>query len=471
MGALLDQYLSSFGQSLQQIAAPPGGPPQSMADRGAANVEASQARASFEEPVGAMPPPGGGGEATFTELPMMPGETPEQNQAALDRSMGAQPQAGQTFETGDPTKIETAAAPTFEQPELAQIDMDTLPERKGPMKPEDVKTPQDLFAAADKEQIEGGIKALEGVLEEKGTTLDKAYENMTGGPPDTRLSREEKGQLLMEFGLGILSQNPQEGEGLAAVGASGLSTMESAREMRETKRTRPAEERKEQLEMDLTEAQIEAARRTDKEITTDKDGKMIIVDVESGRTISVTDSEGNPVAADPKSQQRYEREVARDMYRAVSCTGLEGEEMSRCETRALAYAAGGAGTAIAFPEIMSREATEAALRVLLDDNARFTRHLIPSSGERKTISNMSGAERAEVVRELAKVWGIRPDDDEDGDEPAPSGWNHPNVGMTEEEARGIELGSRVRHPDGGWVANRDGRLVRLDDKNRVMGAE
>ena len=88
-----------------------------------------------------------------------------------------------------------------------------------------------------------------------------------------------------------------------------------------------------------------------------------------------------------------------------------------------------------------------------------------------TIGIRFGAERHEVVRDEANVWVIRPDDEEDGDEPAPSGWNHPNVGMTEEEARGIELGSRVRHPDGGWVANRDGRLVRLDDKNRVMGAE
>ncbi len=466
MGAILEQYLSSFGQALSQLSAPPGGQP------GAGRRGTGPVMPGPQPPQGAPSFPPGEGEgvaeapasASF-ELPQLPGESPEQHQAQFDRSMEGQ--VGQTFETAAPTQLEAAPAPTFEQPELAQIDTEALPERKGPMSEADVKTPEDMFSAASPEQLEGGIKALEGVLEEKGSSLDEAYENMTGGPPDTRLTREEKGQLLMEFGLGILSQ----GGSTQAIGQSGLSTLQSARDMQEAKRTRPAEERKAQLEMDLTEAQIEAARRTDKEITTDKEGNMIIVDVESGKTISVTDAEGNPVAADPKSQQRYEREVARDMYRAVSCTGLEGDEMKQCETRALAYAAGGAGTAIAFPEIMSREATEAALRVLLDDDARFTRHLIPSSGERKTISDMSGAERAEVVRELAKVWGIRPDDEEDEGPSPPTGWNHPNVGMTQDEARNLEPGSRIKHPDGGWVANRNGSLVRLDQNGQVMEGE
>ncbi len=196
MGSILDRYLSSFGQSLQELAASPGGPPtSSLQARGQRNLETSQARASFaDQPVGDGAAPGGGGAGTFTELPMLPGETPEQNQAAYERSVG------QSFETGDPTQIETAPAPTFEAPGLTEIDPSQIPARKG-MNPEDVRTPEDLFAAASPEQIEGGIKALEGVLEEQGSSLDDAYENVTGGPPDTRLTREEKGTLLMQFDL------------------------------------------------------------------------------------------------------------------------------------------------------------------------------------------------------------------------------------------------------------------------------
>ncbi len=461
MGAALEQYLSSFGQSLQQLAQQPGGQPPGMQP------------SSFDQPpspVGApsFPPGAGAGEASAPpteasfELPQLPGESPEQHQAQYDRSVG------QSFETGVPTELEAAPAPTFEGPEVGQVDPSTMPER-GSVKPEDVKTPEDMFAAASPEELEGGIKALESVLEEQGSSLDEAYGNMTGGPPDTRLTREEKGTLLMQFGLSILAQNPMEGEGLAAVGAAGLSTMQTAREMRETKRTRPAEERQQQLEMDLTEAQIEAARRTNKEITTNKDGNMIIVDTETGRTITVTDAEGEPVAAGADSQRKFEREVSREMYRAVRCTGMDGAELERCETAALAYAAGGAGTTLAFPEIMDRENTEAALRVLLDDDARFTQHMIPSTGERKTISEMNGSERAEVVRETAKLWGLQVDEEEE--EGTPTGWNNQNVGMTREEARRVGPGQRIQHPDGGWVANRDGRLIRFDENNQEMGAE
>ena len=471
MGAALEQYLSSFGQSLQQLAQQPGQPP-------------GMQPSSFDQPpspVGApsFPPGAGGGAASAPppdpsfELPQLPGESDQQHQAQYDRSMG---EVGQSFETGDPTQLNAAPAPTFEAPGVGQVAPGAgggpaggPAAEPGSMEIDDVKSPEDMFAAASPEQISGGADVLEESLKEQGSSLDEAYGQLTGGPPDTRLSREEKAQLLMEFGLGILAQNPMEGEGLAAIGASGLSTMQSARDMKEAKRTQPMEERQAQLEMDLTEAQIAAAQRTNKELTTNSDGNMIIVDTESGRTIKVEDAEGNPVTGDPDNQQRYEREVARDMYRAVRCTGKEGDELERCETAALAYAAGGAGTTLAFPELMDRENTEAALRVLLDDDARFTEHLIPSTGERKTVSEMNGSERAEVVRETAKLWGIDPGEQDD-DPPTP-GWNNPNIGMTEDEARQLGPNQRIPHPDGGWVAHRNGRLVRLDENGQEMGTE
>ena len=147
----------------------------------------------------------------------------------------------------------------------------------GSMDIDDVKSTDDMFAAATPEQIEGGIKAMEGVLEEQGTSLDEAYANMTGGPPDTRLTREEKGTLLMQFGLSILAQGPMEGEGLAAVGAAGLSTMQTAREMRQAKADAPAKERALRLEERKTESEIQRNEMQGKEIGTDSDGKLLII--------------------------------------------------------------------------------------------------------------------------------------------------------------------------------------------------
>jgi hypothetical protein len=322
------------------------------------------------------------------------------------------------------------------------------------------------MAAATDEEIDKGVDVVEQQLEEAGSSIDEAYGNVTGGPPDTRLSRREKGQLLMEFGLRMLAYSGQEGAEFEAIGRAGIETMGSARAMREQKRRQPIEEQKEQLEMDLTRAQMEAAQRTRKEVTTDAEGNMIIVDTETGNRINVTDSSGNPVAAGAQDQRRFEKEVARDMYRAVRCTGMSGDELKNCEVAALAYASGGAGTVLAFPEIMDRENTTAALKVLLDEDAQYTKHTIPSTGEQKTIAQMTGEERAEIVAEYAKMWGVEPNQPRGTGSEAPTGWE--SVGMTQDQARQLQPGQRVPHPDGGYVWNDGGNLVRLGDDLQPM---
>jgi hypothetical protein len=329
-----------------------------------------------------------------------------------------------------------------------------------------VENPEDLMAAATDEEIAKGTDVVEQQLEEQGSSLDEAYAKVTGGPPDTRLSREEKGQLLMEFGLRMLAYSGQEGAEFEAIGRAGIETMGSARAMREAKRTRPMEEQKAQLELDLTRAQMEAAQRTRKEVTTDAQGNMIIVDTETGKRINVTDSEGNSVQGGAQEQRRFEKEVAREMYRAVRCTGMSGDELQTCEVAALAYASGGAGTVLAFPEVMDRENTTAALKVLLDEDAQYTKHVIPSTGESKTIANMTGEERAEIVAEYAKMWGVQPNEQRGTAAEAPTGWEA--VGMTEADAQQLQPGQKVPHPDGGFVANRDGKLVRLDENERLV---
>jgi len=423
---------------------------------------------SFEEavPPGVEGVPGGGGPAT--PQPLMPfdeeppidlptrtfdEEEEEVTQPTPEGEAPALPPGTEPTAPGEPRGRGKGGAQVAEGEEILQAD--------------DVENPEDLMAAATDEEIKAGTDVVEAQLEEQGSSLDEAYEKVTGGPPDTRLSREEKGQLLMEFGLRMLAYSGQEGAEFEAIGRAGIETLGSARAMKEAKRRRPREEEREALEMDLTRAQIEAARRTKKEVTRDAEGNMIIVDTETGKRINVTDSDGNPVPAGAETQQRFEKEVAREMYRAVRCTGLSGEELQTCEVAALAYATGGRGVVLAFPEVMDRENTTAALEVLLDKDAQYTQHTIPSTGEKKLISEMTGAERAEVVREYAQMWNVEPDKPRgEGEADTPRGWE--TVGMTQDEARQLQPGQKVPHPDGGFVANRNGTLVRLNENGEVM---
>lgn len=504
MGALLDQYLSTFGQSLQQLAAPPGGAQTFPTEGPGAQPLDPSLAAMPQEPTFAQQQPAGGmtaagvpvgqtfdtggavatvpapsfeapGPAGVEGVPGAGGPAAEQPLLPFDQE---QPVELPTF--GAPEEQVTQPTPPTGPPEgLPPGTEGTVPaaepgEPRGRgkggaqveeggevLRPDQVETPEDLMAAATNEEIDKGIDVVEQQLEESGSSIDEAYGKVTGGPPDTRLSRREKGQLLMEFGLRMLAYSGQEGAEFEAIGRAGIETMGSARAMKEAKRRQPIEEQREQLEMDLTRAQIDAAKRTKKEVTQDADGNMIIVDVETGKQIKVTDSDGNPVAAGAKDQRRFEKEVAREMYRAVRCTGMSGEELKTCEVAALAYASGGAGTVLAFPEIMDRENTTAALKVLLDEDAQYTKHTIPSTGEQKTIAQMTGEERAEVVAEYAKMWGVEPNQPRGTAAEGPTGWEA--VGMSQEEAGQLAEGQRVKHPDGGWVWNDGGNLVRLND--------
>jgi len=72
-------------------------------------------------------------------------------------------------------------------------------------------------------------------LEKQVGSINKAYDQMQeqlGQRPDTKLSRREKGMLVMEFGLQLMSQSGAEAHGGdvgGAIGDAGLATMKSYR--------------------------------------------------------------------------------------------------------------------------------------------------------------------------------------------------------------------------------------------------
>lgn len=508
MGALLDQYLSTFGQSLQQLAAPPGGAQTFPTQGPGAQPLDPRLAAMPQEPTFAEPPPAGGMTAagvpvgqtfeTGGEVATAPAPSFEAQPGTVQPVAGpgggpAEAQPLLPFDQEQPVDLPTFEAPPEEevtQPTPAEGAPGGLPPGTQPTAPGeprgrgkggaqvaeggeilqagDVENPEDLMAAATDEEIAKGTDVVEQQLEEQGSSLDEAYEKVTGGPPDTRLSREEKGQLLMEFGLRMLAYSGQEGAEFEAIGRAGIETLGSARAMREAKRARPGEERKSQLELDLLEAQITREQAGVNEIITDKDGNLVSVNKATNAVTPITDASGNPVTAETDASQ-FESQLNRDAYRQYFIDTV-GECDSACERGALAYSKGGAAQ-VAFPELLRADQTDRVMKVFENPDNSSRRYPIPSTGKQKRWKDMTEEEKFEVAngfveRRLRILDGGGPTGKQGGaGRPAPTGWKNfeTDAGMSEEIARQIPEGQGVDHPDGGQIVNRGGVLKREND--------
>ncbi len=520
MGALLDQYLSTFGQSLQALSAPPGGA-QTFPAAGPGSQPLDPNLAAMPQPPTFQPQPGGmtaaglpvgqtfdtGGAVATAPAPSFeaqPGTVeplpgggggPAEAQPLMPFDEEAPPPDLPTFEEPPPTPPGTVPAeglpggtpPIVRPEEGAPAPEGAAAAPAAPGEPRgrgkggaqveeggeilqagDVESPEDLMAAASDEEIKAGTDVVEQQLEEQGSSIDEAYAKVTGGPPDTRLSREEKGQLLMEFGLRMLAYSGQEGAEFEAIGRAGIETMGSARAMKEAKRTRPGEERKSQLETDLLEAQITRERGANNELVTDANGNMVSVNKATGAVTPILDAEGNPVTGETDTKQ-FESQLNREAYRQYFIDTV-GECDSACERGALAYSKGGAAT-VAFPELMRADQTDRVMKVFENPDNSSRKYPVPSTGETKRWKDMTEEEKFEVangfVERRMRIMdtGGPGGPDAGGDHrPAPTGWkNFEAAGLTEEIARQIPPGQAVDHPDGGRITNRNGTLVREND--------
>lgn len=509
MGALLDQYLSTFGQSLQALAAPPGGA-QSFPTEGPGAQPLDPNLAAMPGPPSFQPQPGG---MTAAGLPVgQTFDTGGQVATAPAPSFEAQPgtvegipggpgggaaeaQPLLPFDEEPPVELPTFGPPEEEvtqpTPEggppagLPPGTEGTVPTEGAPpaapgeprgrgkggeqvgedgeiLQAGDVENAEDLMAAATDEEIKAGTDVVEQQLEEQGSSIDEAYAKVTGGPPDTRLSREEKGQLLMEFGLRMLAYSGQEGAEFEAIGRAGIETLGSARAMKEAKRTRPGEERKSQLETDLLEAQIVRERGANNELVTDANGNMVSVNKATGKTTPILDASGNPVTGETDTKQ-FESELNREAYRQYFIDTV-GECDSACERGALAYSKGGAAN-VAFPELMRADQTDRVMKVFENPDNSSRKYPVPSTGEVKRWKDMSEEEKFEVangfVERRMRIMDTGGTGGQTTGRPAPTGWkNYEAAGLTEEVARQIPPDQGVDHPDGGRIVNRGGELVR-----------
>lgn len=198
----LDQYMATYGQRLQSMLAgdPYGGAPDPTAS---AAGSVSDLGPDLYRPT--LPPTpqasalqGGDGAASPGQAPAGPGQ-----RSALEGDAG-----GQQGAKGDEKGL------TF----------------------------RDLFNKQDKETREKYVQQLQDHLKQTDQSIDSAYKTMMqqlGGRPQTGLSKQEKGMLLMEFGLRMMANSrPEYGKSNTlggAIGSAGVETLQSARGLQSAK--------------------------------------------------------------------------------------------------------------------------------------------------------------------------------------------------------------------------------------------
>lgn len=97
---------------------------------------------------------------------------------------------------------------------------------------------RDLFKGQPKDVREKYVQQLQDHLKEANQSIDSAYKDMMdklGGRPDKSLSKQQKGMLLMEFGMRMMEhsrgQYGQTNELGGAIGQAGTETIQSAKGM------------------------------------------------------------------------------------------------------------------------------------------------------------------------------------------------------------------------------------------------
>lgn len=384
MGRLLDEYLANNVPALQDIV---GGQEQ---PEGATTFPLPEQPPELGQPIG----PGGAPTGPMAAFP--PG--------------GINPQAA-------------AAAPTFEtpgagpQPAIPPVTPQQQPQQKLPLGEEGADGP-DSFQAfakdADPKKIDAAVKAME----KSGVNIDEEYAQVTGTQPEEseddpegkkatkggedkkgKLTRQEKGMILMEFGLSLMAASGT-GEGtlggdIGRAGAQALGGFQQ-RKAAKAKAATEAEERAQKRR--LTEAQIKKAERPETTIKADAKGNYIIVDEQSGESKPVM-MDGKPVQE--SNQAKFASEVDRQAYEALECEGMKGAPLKACKRRALAYGKGG-GAKVAFPELERADQVDRVMKNLEDPNKASAKYQVPSTGEKKRWKAMTPDEQVEVAEKFVE---------------------------------------------------------------------
>lgn len=206
----LDQYMQSYGDRLQSMLAgdpDQGQPPADVSAPSNLGPDLYQSKASFTPPQSALQPQGA---AQAQGQPQ---------QSALAPEGGKQPAQG-----------------------------------------EDGTSFRDLWQKQSADQRDKYLTKLQDHLKTTDETIDSAYKtmmNQLGSRPQTGVSKQEKGMLLMEFGLRMMAHSrPQAGQAASvggAIGEAGTETLQSYKGLQAQKLAN--QQKYDQMQQQLTIAQ------------------------------------------------------------------------------------------------------------------------------------------------------------------------------------------------------------------------
>lgn len=222
----LDAYMAQYGQRLQAAISGNSGQAESPAyqppDLGMDIPRPSPQLTQDQPPDSALAPPGGSGPAQGPgQGAPPPGAPPAGHQfGVLDKGKK---------DAGDPNSA--LASDTDKQTSF-----------------------RDLWNKQSADQRKEYIDKLQKNLDATNQTINTAYDQMMkqlGNRPQTNLSRQDKGMLLMEFGLHMMAHSAGENTS-QAIGNAGTETMQSYKDLRQQRIG--TQQKYDQMQQQLTQA-------------------------------------------------------------------------------------------------------------------------------------------------------------------------------------------------------------------------
>lgn len=467
MGRLIDQWMRDELPYLQSLLAPPTrNEPGIQQPEGATTFPVSDRPNVYGKPL-SEPDDMSGYRPTGTfaqpapPTPTFGSVVPNDTQAPAE-----------TF-SGQPQEQVADASSTFQSPPYA----DSAPGGATPDQGTDTG-PHSFHAIAQQNPgiIKRGVNLLMQHLGgEQG--LDAAYQKLTGRPP-AGLSRQEKGTLLMEFGLRTLAHNDGLHTGLEAIGQAGAETIGSARKLREqnyklledTERTQEAKKRGEaeqhlrEIQGRLYEAQAKKAEQDKYQLKSDAQGRLIRIDMTTGASQVVLGEDGKPIMAGADSKQ-FASEIDRSAYEGAFCEGLTGDAAKQCRQRAVIFSKGGAPD-LAFPEFQRTQIAQRLMTMLENPDNKRTKYRLPD-GTMKAWADMDGDEKVRAADLLVDRWdALAKGKLGQKVTAAPSAEN--NFGLSEEQGKSIAEGKMAKLSNGTFVAKRNGKLIQVDKDGKPL---
>lgn len=355
------------------------------------------------------------------------------------------------------------AAATFEEPFGHER---SIHAGAKPKDPKDIENVDDLMQALTPQQLEGAYTAASKQYGgAKG--INGFIQRMTGNDPQG-LSKREKTELMIEFGLRLASNSSADKHGGdigAAVADAGLGTIGSARQMKANKTAtaerqadRAEKAREADLRATLLRAQTEKAKGDKFQLKTDSQGRLQRIDLNAGTAQVILGDDGAPLMANSDAHE-FASEVDRSAYESAYCEGLTGDDARACKQRALIFSKGGAPE-LAFPELSRVKIAERTQTMMENpDNKRVKYRM--DDGTQKAYADMSGDEKVQAANLLVNRW-VDIAHNKLGErttaKPAPGN----NWGLGKDDLESIKDNERVTLDNGTILTRRNGKVLQVD---------